>query len=517
MLLLLGLHYRSSAADLARNAELVELLRQTGHFSRVIHELQRERGLTSSYLANREPRDLAELQAQYAGTDYKLRDLKEALPDRLAAVAAVDTLRRRVAAGEVPWREADDYYTLQIAAMLEGVGQLAQAAGEHPLQPGLIAHTHLIQAKEFLGLARATLLSLPPDGRAEAAWIAALGRHVGLYEWHAGLFLRGASEDLSSTLRGALGEPDMLRARRVLDQAMTQWAQASGPALRKERYEAMTAAIDLLREVERYSLAGLQEKARAVQSSAHVAVMLERAGLLLVSGMLLYLSLSSLRQMLHALEVALLGARQAARGLNDPPPAGTRRKHDEVGEITQGFGGLLELVDRLNRKASTDALTGALNRHGFAEIADGELLRARRYHRSLSMIVFDLDRFKQVNDRHGHAVGDRVLQAAARLVRDNLRLADVFVRWGGEEFVVLAPETSGEEAVRLADKLRQLFREFRQEGLPRFSASFGVAGCLSEDGLDSLFARADAALYRAKQEGRDRVVLYRPEQPAVAA
>lgn len=512
MLALLVLHFRMSATDLGRNAELVELLRQTGHFSRTIHELQRERGLSSSYLAGREELAFADLQAQYAATDFKLRELRAALPEGKDPLVTVDVMRRRVAAGDVSQREAFDYYTLQVAAMLERVVQLAQSAGGHPMQSGLIAHAHLVQAKEFLGQSRATLLALPADGKADPAWNAAMGRHIGLYDWHVALFLRGADEDLASTLGGALSEPDMLRARQILVEAQTNRTLAVTPAARRDRYEAMTAAIDLLREVERYSLADLQEKAEAAQAAGELAAMLERAGLLLVSGLLVYLALTSLRQVLNALETALMAARRAARSLGEAAVPAPARQHDEVGEISRGFGDLLELVDRLNRKASTDALTEALNRHGFAEIAVGELLRARRYRRSLSMIVFDLDHFKAINDRHGHAAGDLVLQVVARLVRDNLRLADVFARWGGEEFVILAPETSGEEAERLAEKLRLLFREHRGAGVPGFSASFGIAALAPDDDLDSLFARADRALYQAKQAGRDRVVLHQPEK-----
>ena len=175
------------------------------------------------------------------------------------------------------------------------------------------------------------------------------------------------------------------------------------------------------------------------------------------------------------------------------------------------------MVDHLSVKASTDALTGALNRHGFADVAAGELHRAQRYHRSLSLIILDLDYFKAINDRHGHAVGDQVLCELSRLVRDNLRAADVFCRWGGAEFVILTPETSVEDARRLADKLGQRMREFRVDGVPHFTASFGVATYEPGDDAESLFAKADRALYEAKSTGRDRVVVYQPGGPATAS
>ncbi|MCZ7656295.1 MAG: GGDEF domain-containing protein [Rhodocyclaceae bacterium] len=103
---------------------------------------------------------------------------------------------------------------------------------------------------------------------------------------------------------------------------------------------------------------------------------------------------------------------------------------DEPIDIAQSFNQLLDMVDSLNIKASTDALTGALNRHGFHELAGGELQRALRYHRKLSMIIADVDHFKRINDSHGHAVGDRVLIELACLIRDNMRGTDIFARWG---------------------------------------------------------------------------------------
>ena len=178
---------------------------------------------------------------------------------------------------------------------------------------------------------------------------------------------------------------------------------------------------------------------------------------------------------------------------------------DEPIDIAQSFNQLLDMVDSLNIKASTDALTGALNRHGFHELAGGELQRALRYHRKLSMIIADVDHFKRINDSHGHAVGDRVLIQLACLIRDNMRGTDIFARWGGEEFIILTPETSAEEAARLAEKLRLLFETFHAKDLPRFTVSFGVAEFAKGDNLETLFAKADQALYLAKDTGRNRV------------
>jgi two-component system cell cycle response regulator len=134
-----------------------------------------------------------------------------------------------------------------------------------------------------------------------------------------------------------------------------------------------------------------------------------------------------------------------------------------------------------------------------------EVERARRYGHPLAAILFDLDHFKEVNDHFGHAAGDRLLRAMAQEVRRALRPTDLLGRWGGEEFVVLLPETALQSAVDVAERLRYLVA-----GLPwetgSLTASFGVAECTATDNLGALLRRADRALYEAKRLGRNRVV-----------
>ena len=164
----------------------------------------------------------------------------------------------------------------------------------------------------------------------------------------------------------------------------------------------------------------------------------------------------------------------------------------------------------LKRLANTDGLTGALNRRRFMELAQAEVARARRYGRPLSLVMLDLDRFKAVNDSHGHDVGDLVLQSLVRVSREVLRAVDIFGRVGGEEFMALLPETGLEGAAAVAERLRQAVAAQEvetAEGPLRCTASLGVAPLGPDMDLDSLMKAADVALYRAKQAGRDRVVL----------
>lgn len=163
------------------------------------------------------------------------------------------------------------------------------------------------------------------------------------------------------------------------------------------------------------------------------------------------------------------------------------------------------------RLATVDPLTGAWNRAAFHEVAERELARARRAGQPLSIIMVDIDHFRAVNERHGHRVGDAVLQGFADRIRAALRKEDMLVRFGGEEFLVLLPEVAGPGAVVVAGRIRKTVAAepiVAGEVEVAVTASLGVAARLDEgpESIDSLIARADSALAMAKDRGRDRVV-----------
>jgi diguanylate cyclase (GGDEF)-like protein len=161
--------------------------------------------------------------------------------------------------------------------------------------------------------------------------------------------------------------------------------------------------------------------------------------------------------------------------------------------------------DALIEQARTDALTGLLNRRAFTERLHDELARATRYGTPLSLLLLDLDGLKRFNDRAGHHAGDAALQALARSLRAGCRAADLGARWGGDEFVVLAPETRTAEALDLAERIRASVASSSQSGV---TASIGVA--TADNGkpttAEGLEAAADAAVYEAKRQGGNRVV-----------
>ena len=166
----------------------------------------------------------------------------------------------------------------------------------------------------------------------------------------------------------------------------------------------------------------------------------------------------------------------------------------------------LELV----RQAHTDHLTGFNNRGHFMHQAELELRRVVRYGGTLSIFMMDVDHFKKINDTHGHKVGDLVLQKLAEICRDTLRMVDIIGRVGGEEFAILLPETTEQEAIRVAERLRQAIANAKiplGHGLPlSITVSIGITSLMSkDDNIDVLLSFADKALYAAKNAGRNRI------------
>jgi diguanylate cyclase len=183
----------------------------------------------------------------------------------------------------------------------------------------------------------------------------------------------------------------------------------------------------------------------------------------------------------------------------------------DVTGLTDAMAALKRARDEARQRASTDALTGVASRAHFLDGAARALSLARRYHRDLSLLMLDLDRFKSVNDTYGHAAGDATLVALVRIGSHSLREGDVIGRIGGDEFAVLLPETAAPLASQVASRLRDALVasgvDWEGRRLP-LELSVGVATlCPEDDSIDALLGRADQALYEAKRQGRNCVVL----------
>lgn len=203
-----------------------------------------------------------------------------------------------------------------------------------------------------------------------------------------------------------------------------------------------------------------------------------------------------------------------------------KNQFDDDGKRVAWSGAAMDITDQSRREAAleaahkcaidlaaeaktlseTDALTGLANRRRTIEKLAGCLVRAHDEDRPLAVIVFDLDRFKRINDRFGHQTGDDVLVRTAELARGQVRASDLVGRVGGEEFVWVLPDCDGEEASAAGERLRRsIATKYAEDRLPNFTASIGVATFERGDDVQSLLGRADRALYEAKADGRNRV------------
>ncbi|MBA4420932.1 MAG: hypothetical protein C0391_07270 [Anaerolinea sp.] len=176
-----------------------------------------------------------------------------------------------------------------------------------------------------------------------------------------------------------------------------------------------------------------------------------------------------------------------------------------------------QLMDKLEEFASLDSLTCVYNRRYFFMLTEQEIQRIRRYGGKLSLIILDLDRFKMVNDHFGHIAGDHVLKTVADTCRDSIRKVDILGRFGGEEFVILLPETDVKDAEILANRIREDIAKISLPELTssyKITASLGVAdmGAARDISMEDLLRQADRALYNAKETGRNRVCVYSQEQ-----
>jgi two-component system cell cycle response regulator len=185
--------------------------------------------------------------------------------------------------------------------------------------------------------------------------------------------------------------------------------------------------------------------------------------------------------------------------------------------VARELGGpvrIATLVEQTERLASHDPLTGILNRRAFSSALQREFSQADRLESEIALLLLDVDKFKSVNDTHGHQTGDDVLAAVGRLLPGNLRPYDYTARWGGEEFVVALPHTGEEGALRVAERIRASVEALKlttAAGAPlAVTASVGVAVRAPAEKLAELMERADQAMYTAKRGGRNQVVLAEP-------
>lgn len=209
---------------------------------------------------------------------------------------------------------------------------------------------------------------------------------------------------------------------------------------------------------------------------------------------------------IHDRKVAQLVLMEQNRMLREGNLLLEQRVTRKARELEQKNRELQLKIEEVERISNTDLLTGIANRKRFEEALRNETARSDRYGHELSLVMFDIDHFKKINDTFGHEIGDRVLTKLTDFVAGNIRDIDFFGRWGGEEFVLIFPGVALDGAICCAEKLCQLIEGQAFDPGLKITCSFGVTDYASGESVKELFGRIDNALYRAKNGGRNHVV-----------
>jgi len=168
---------------------------------------------------------------------------------------------------------------------------------------------------------------------------------------------------------------------------------------------------------------------------------------------------------------------------------------------------LKEHNESLKQQSTTDQLTKLYNRKYFDETIESEMQRSSRYKTALSIVIADIDFFKKVNDTYGHIAGDNILEDFASIIKDNIRSTDMAFRYGGEEFVILLPNTTAQEAKQLTKKLRKIVNSHSFKEPKSITCSYGISEYKEKDTKEKFFKKADDALYFVKNNGRDNIAV----------
>lgn len=489
---------------MARNGEAVAAL------SAVAHELQRERGFTTYALAGALPP--ATLAEEIARTDAALARLDRTglTPPNLRAILAA--LRQAVTTGDLAPLVARDDFSVMLRMIIDEMARLAREPAATLAREEVAAHAHLVAMKEFLGQARATVVYWIANPRDERRALDSLMRIKTLFDEEQRKFALQAAPRLKEALHARFSGPEV---EATLETLLLAVADGRLPErLDARAWLAMaTVAIDRLFELENHSLRQIEAKVASRLDELRGEITLGLAATLAATLFVAALTLSATVSLLRALQRTLSGMERiaASRDFGSRIPVAAP---DEIGRIARSFNELLEIAEGLLREkehlAATDPLTGVSNRLRFAQVLAEEARRKRRNKTPMALVIFDIDRFKRINDSFGHNVGDAVLKHLAQLVAAQIRSTDFFGRWGGEEFILLLRDESCDAAFATAEKLRKLIADADFPSVGAITCSFGVTAWQEDDTATSLIARADEALYAAKQNGRNRTTCDRP-------
>lgn len=484
--------------------------------SSLIHYLQRERGASASFIAS-SLNDFDTVKKMRSDSSAALEALFNnplATEHRLARLGLADLrvklmeIRNDVDHRNTDWRRLRDAYTTPINTLL-GAVSFEMLHEVDTFSPKLDVIAELALAREALGLLRATVNSVRTQASRNTSDLIFIASELTLYRQHIDVVRSHFVESEIQSLRSAIDTPDHAWVMDAINRVLSKYETAAALPDGEAWWGRSTQAIDALKTLEESLFDQLAREIRE-KDSAQKNLMLWMSAAMSVMLLVLVgfvtttitLMMRDLRELSTALDQIVEKENYAIR-LKD------RGGRDELSHAFQLFNRLLEFTDRLIREketlASMDTLTGVMNRRAFLKYAQREITRATRYGHDLSLVFLDIDHFKSVNDTYGHATGDEVLKMFVDTVKTRSRDTDLISRWGGEEFIIMTPETGSEGAQNFAESVREWVAAAEFPGVGHVTCSFGVAQWKPGETFEVVCSRADAALYEAKENGRNRV------------
>ncbi|MDT8446649.1 MAG: diguanylate cyclase [bacterium] len=515
MIALLYVEYGRHQEIISISESYLERVEQVRGSLSLVHALQNERALSAGWLLYQGAELTANLAAQRQETDRQLLAY-----DKQSSISqtSLKGLRARLDAGQTQWPEARSSYGQWVHDLLEAskINVQQRALGISSLS--LLALSDLALTAEYMDRNRSALYLAYLNGHLDDRERAALAGDWALYQDQLDRFLRLAPPELRARVAADLSEGNQQKIAAQIQKTLQDpdsiqnghpvlWWDQSTLAV-EQLQMLLDQGILLLREGIQKEVILNQER---LTNYMTVAVTLLSLAVVLVS--------LTIGRILKALGVMLKTMSEVIDTQNFKLRVNEAHRSDEFGVIGDSINELLTYTDRLIEQkdylASHDLLTGLLNRRKLQEMAKMEFARDDRYGQGVALVMCDLDFFKRVNDTHGHHVGDQVLEAFAQVMEAGTRSTDVACRWGGEEFLLLAPGIDEQGARQFCEKLRKMVAELKIGPVEQVTASFGVALRRKGESLDELAERADQALYDAKANGRNCVkVSHNPPEAA---
>ncbi|MBF0540082.1 MAG: diguanylate cyclase [Nitrospirae bacterium] len=483
--------------------------------SNIIHNLQRERGLSIGYLSGAE--NLDSLRTQIDNCRKCIKDFENISKNNpmLRKLSEngkqeITSLRTAVIQKTLVPHDAEARYNNIISLLIGNISTAALMENSLEAKNDLMSLSHLMYAKEYLGRMRAHLYAVFTAGKFNSYTLEKLAASKGAYDVNVIEFQTDASSDILEFYKEKTNEIDFIKTKDMIRQTFLKYKEDDFGIDPDVWLQTSTVSMNLLKEVEDRIIANIESKTLERLNVEHNKIV-NRSVVILIVIMLIVLLASVTISKIMQDSGKLYDVIKRIKDTGDLSVRIDNPSSDEIGLVSNIFNEMLTIVGDLmkekERLAETDKLTGAYNRMKFDALIVRELSRAGRYKTHLSLIMFDLDHFKRINDTFGHQAGDMVLINTARIVMETIRDVDILTRWGGEEFLVITPGVDRDGAYEMAERLRKMIEGFKFEDIGRVTASFGVTQSTEKDTPKDFCKRTDEALYMAKDQGRNRVIV----------